>query len=142
MGWVVNVKPRPLYPPGKTRYPLYRRLGWPRGRSGRVRKVSPPHTGIRSPDRQARSESLYRLSYPGRSSCPVHEQFNLYHLMYVVVHTDFMERSSSCETNKIFGYLSSPNFRTTEFLSCLYNSLYYYTLLVYMIFPQHCPPRF
>jgi len=28
-------------PPGKTRYPLYRRLGGPRGRSGRVREISP-----------------------------------------------------------------------------------------------------
>jgi hypothetical protein len=28
--------------PGETRYPLYRRLGGPQGRSGRVRKVSPP----------------------------------------------------------------------------------------------------
>jgi len=27
---------------GKTRYPLYRRLGGPRGRSGQVRKISPP----------------------------------------------------------------------------------------------------
>jgi hypothetical protein len=29
-------------PPGNTRYPLYRRLGGPQGRSGRVRKISPP----------------------------------------------------------------------------------------------------
>jgi len=29
-------------PPEKTRYPLYRRLGWPQGRSGRVRKISSP----------------------------------------------------------------------------------------------------
>jgi hypothetical protein len=29
-------------PPGKTRYPLYRRLGGPQGRSGEVRKISPP----------------------------------------------------------------------------------------------------
>ena len=28
--------------PGKTRYPLYRRLGGPQGRSGRVRKIFPP----------------------------------------------------------------------------------------------------
>ena len=28
--------------PGKTRYPLYRRLGGPQGRSGPVRKISPP----------------------------------------------------------------------------------------------------
>jgi hypothetical protein len=35
------------------------RLGGPQSRSGRVRKISPP-TGIRSSDRPARSESLYR----------------------------------------------------------------------------------
>jgi hypothetical protein len=29
-------------PPGKARYPLYRRVGGPQGRSGRVRKISPP----------------------------------------------------------------------------------------------------
>ena len=28
--------------PEKTRYPLYRRLGGPHERSGRVRKISPP----------------------------------------------------------------------------------------------------
>jgi hypothetical protein len=29
-------------PPGKTRYPLHRRLAGPQGRSGQVRKISPP----------------------------------------------------------------------------------------------------
>jgi hypothetical protein len=29
-------------PPGKTRYPLYRRLGGPQGRSRRVQKILPP----------------------------------------------------------------------------------------------------
>jgi hypothetical protein len=29
-------------PLGKTRYPLYRRLGGPQGRSGWVQKISPP----------------------------------------------------------------------------------------------------
>jgi hypothetical protein len=29
-------------PPGKTRYPLYGRLGGAQGFSGRVRKISPP----------------------------------------------------------------------------------------------------
>jgi hypothetical protein len=48
MGWVFNATPWPFYP-------LYRRLGGPQGRSVRVRKISPP-TGIRSPDRPARSE--------------------------------------------------------------------------------------
>jgi hypothetical protein len=49
---------------GKTRYPLYRRLGVPQARSGRARKISPP-TGIRFPDHPARSESPYRQCYPG-----------------------------------------------------------------------------
>jgi hypothetical protein len=31
-----------VLPPGKTRYPLCRRLGGAQGRSGRVRKISPP----------------------------------------------------------------------------------------------------
>jgi hypothetical protein len=51
---VASATPRPLYPRKKTRYPLYMRLGGPQGRSGRVRKIS-TLTGIRSPDRLARS---------------------------------------------------------------------------------------
>ena len=34
--------PAALPPPGKTRYPLYRRLGGPQGHSGEVQKISPP----------------------------------------------------------------------------------------------------
>jgi len=45
-------------PPGKTRYPLHRRLGGPQGRSRQVRKISPP-TGIRSP------AALYLREKPG-----------------------------------------------------------------------------
>ena len=52
------------FTPGKDPVPIYRRLGGPQGRSVRVRKIS-PSTGIRSADRPARSESLYRLSYRG-----------------------------------------------------------------------------
>jgi len=55
-------------PLGKTRYPLYRRLGGPQGRSGQVRKISPP-IGIRSLDRPARRQSLYRLHYPDMGVC-------------------------------------------------------------------------
>ena len=63
---VVGGKPHApaALPTRKTRCPLYRRLGGPQGRSGRVRKISPP-TEIRSPDRPARTESLCRLSYRG-----------------------------------------------------------------------------
>ena len=34
-------RPGRAFPSGKTRYPLYRRLGGPQGRSGQVRKISP-----------------------------------------------------------------------------------------------------
>ena len=38
-------RPGRTLPPGKARYPFYRRLGVPQGRSGRENLV---HTGIRS----------------------------------------------------------------------------------------------
>jgi len=40
--WVVNATLRPFYPRKGTRYPLYRRLGGPQGRSGKVWKISSP----------------------------------------------------------------------------------------------------
>jgi hypothetical protein len=54
-------------PPGKSRYPLYRRIGGPQGRSGRTENLAP--TGIRSPDRPAHCQSLYRLRYPAHNNC-------------------------------------------------------------------------
>ena len=71
--------------PGKTRCPLYRRLGGPQGRSGWVRKISSP-TGIRSPDRPARSQSLYRLSYRAHT--------HIY--LYKNIFTAFLLRVSVC----------------------------------------------
>jgi hypothetical protein len=44
-------------PPGMTRYPLYRRLGRPQGRSGRVLKISPP------PEFDARTVQLVASRY-------------------------------------------------------------------------------
>jgi hypothetical protein len=60
---------------GKTRYLLYRRLGGPKGRSGRVRKIW-SLTGIRSPDPLTCSKSLYRLRYP--CPCMVLVRTNIY----------------------------------------------------------------
>jgi hypothetical protein len=52
-------------PPGKTRYPLYRRLGGPRPVWTGAENLAP--TGIRSPDCPARRQSLYRLCYPAHT---------------------------------------------------------------------------
>ena len=62
-------------PQGKTQHPLYRRLGGLQSFSGRVRKIS--STGTGSPDRPARSESLYRLSYRGPPESMMKEEKSL-----------------------------------------------------------------
>ena len=41
-GWVISSTPRPILPPRKTRYPLYRRLGGLQGRSGRAENLDLP----------------------------------------------------------------------------------------------------
>jgi len=42
LGWVVSATPRRFTPGKETLYPLYKRLGVPQGRSGRLRNISPP----------------------------------------------------------------------------------------------------
>ena len=68
-GGGVSTTPRPLYP--RERPGTHCTGGWvgPRAGLDGCGKSRTP-TGIRSPDRPARSESLYRLSYPGRHFVP------------------------------------------------------------------------
>jgi len=67
-GWGVSVTPRPLFTPGKDPVPIVQEAGWAPGtvRTG-AENLAP--TRIRSTDRPARSQSLYRLSYRGPSLC-------------------------------------------------------------------------
>ena len=60
-------RPGRSLPPGKTRYPLYRRLSGPQVRSGQVRKISSP-PGFDPRVVQSVAQSLYRLSYPTKWS--------------------------------------------------------------------------
>jgi len=62
-GWGVSFTPRPLFTPGKDPVPIVQEAGWAPGPvwTGTENIAS---TGIRSPDRPARSQSLYWLSYP------------------------------------------------------------------------------
>jgi hypothetical protein len=57
-------RPGRSLPPGKTRYPLYRRLGGPQGRSGQVRKISPP------PGSDPRTVQLITSRYTDRATGP------------------------------------------------------------------------
>ena len=65
MGGVINATLRPHYP-GKDPVPIIhsQEAGWAPGTVWTGAENLAP-TGVRSPDRPARSESLYRLSYPG-----------------------------------------------------------------------------
>jgi hypothetical protein len=60
--WVARTTPRPPLPTGKTRCPFY---------TIRTSTENLVPTGIPSPDRQARSESLYSLDHPSYQFDPV-----------------------------------------------------------------------
>jgi hypothetical protein len=66
-GWGFRVTLQPLFTPGKDLVPIVQEAGWAPGpvRTG-AENLAP--TGIRSPDRPACSQSLYRLRYPAHSS--------------------------------------------------------------------------
>ena len=61
-GWVVGSTPRPDFTPGKDRVPILQEAGWAPGPVWTGGKSRPHRDSI--PDRPARSQSLYRLSYP------------------------------------------------------------------------------
>jgi hypothetical protein len=61
----VGVTPRPFFTPGKEPVPIVQEAGWAPGSVWTGAENLAP-TGIRSPDRPARSQSLYRLCYPAQ----------------------------------------------------------------------------
>jgi len=64
--WGVSVTPRPLFTPGKDPVPIVQEAGWAPGPVWTGAENLAP-TGIRSRDRPARSQSLYRLRHPAHS---------------------------------------------------------------------------
>ena len=67
-------RPGRTLPPEKTQYPLYRRLGGHQGWVWTGAENFVP-TGIRTPDRPCRIQSLYRLSYPAHDFCCAGDEF-------------------------------------------------------------------
>jgi hypothetical protein len=71
-GWGVSVTPRPRLTPGKDRVPVVQEAEWATGPVWPgVENLSP--TGIRSPDRPAGRQSLYRIRYPAH---PITRYYN------------------------------------------------------------------
>jgi hypothetical protein len=69
MGWVINTMPRALYPSGRPG--THCTGGWvdPSTGLGGGKNLAPHRVSISGPS--ARSESLYRLSYPGPDDCNI-----------------------------------------------------------------------
>ena len=89
--WKINATPRPLYPRERDPVPITQEAGWA---PGPVRTAPPPRPdrtwgrispppGIRFPDRPARSESLYRMRYPGTRHMHARARTHTYTHTYV-----------------------------------------------------------
>ena len=63
----VSVTPRPLFTPGKDPVPIGQEAGWAPGPVW-IGAKNLASTGIRSPDRPARSQSLHRLRYSAHTT--------------------------------------------------------------------------
>ena len=106
-------------PPEKTRYPLYRRLGGPQGRSGQVRKTSPP---LGFDPRKVQPVASRYTDYATRPllSCKVSFYCQLSHTtLYFVTHI------SICSCSHIFRCLLNTIFRElwSGYSSCSLNTL-------------------
>ena len=85
-GWVVGSTPRPYFTPGNYPVPIVQEAGWapePVCTDGKSRL-----TGIRSPDRPARSQSLYRLSYPAHMRHMGKQKVQLYSFLSSALNGD------------------------------------------------------
>ena len=92
--WVVNDTPQPLYSRKIDRVPIVQGAGWAPGPVG-TGAHSLALTGFRSPDRQARSGSLHRLSYAGQHTQA--RSGSLHRLSYAGQHTH-MKEQVTCST--------------------------------------------
>jgi hypothetical protein len=77
-GWGVSVTPRPLFTPRKDPVPIVQEAGWAPGPVWTGAENLTPNR-IRSPDRPARSQSLYRLRYPAHNKITEGEQNGTVH---------------------------------------------------------------
>jgi len=76
-------RPGRILPPVKTLYPFYRKLGGPQSRSRRAENLAPVRDPI--PDRPARSQSLYRLTYPAHTHISTQKHFHHLHPVIILL---------------------------------------------------------
>ena len=122
-GWVVSSTPRPHFTPGKDPVPILQEAGWAPGPGWTGEKSLPHRDSI--PDRPARSQSLYRLSYPAHIQviynlflCPSVRKSNLTFTTKTSV-----TKYNSVRPNQPVQYTSSPVASTMNFTETLLQTL-------------------
>ena len=80
-GWGVSVTPRPLFTPGKDPVPIVQEAKWAPGPAWTSAENLVP-IGIRSPDRPAHNQSLYRLSYPAHTLHMAYRKIHTYNYVF------------------------------------------------------------
>jgi len=78
-------RPGRYLPPGKSPVPIVQEAGWVPGSVWTGAENLAP-TGIRSPDRPARSQSLYRLSYPAHMYLCIFTKYCKLNWIHFIIH--------------------------------------------------------
>ena len=105
-GLGVSITPLPLFNSGKDPVPILQEAGWTPGLVWTGAENLAP-TGIRSPDRPARSQSLYRLRYPT-------------HLR--IFGEEYINARSTCTISFAFSYKISPFGAENIYFIIFYNA--------------------
>ena len=114
-------------PRGKTRYPLYRRLGGPQGRSGQVRIISPP-PGF---DPRTVQKIIFNSSKVTTHVNPI---------MVRNVHTVFRKHCFRSPVRKIQN-LTEHNLTLRLLMSYIYIYIYIYMVHLFLMFLDHTQRR-
>jgi hypothetical protein len=123
---VVKSTPQPLYPRERDPVTIVQETGWAPGPVWTGAENLAP-TGIRSPDRPARSKSLYRLSYPVikastfiiKDTCV--DENCLYSLVYKT--QNYVLSKEAKRHFFLISKLSRPTLMPTQKLTSLYQEL-------------------
>ena len=114
-GWVVSSTPRPHFTPGKDPVPILQEAGWAPGPVWSGGKSRPHRDSI--PDRPARSQLLYRLSYPA------HIYFYVPGNYWRTIHFHKWQSGGKEETFwLILNWITEPSLSNTPWVSASYNN--------------------
>jgi len=106
-GWVVSSTPRRHFTLGKDPVPILQDAGWAPSRVWTGGKSRPHRDSI--PDRPARNQSLYRLSYPA------HTHTHIYIYIYIYIHTYI-----HTYTSLLYLHMCGFHVRTSLYLSSMW----------------------